>query len=226
MSSGGTEEYRPVSWLAVAAALGGCASAVALIGPLFWVVPLLGVMLALVALADVGRDGERRVGRFAALAGLFLAVGFGAQAVGSHLVNRWVARERAIATARHWVTTVHGGKLDDAAAMLAPTAIERGIAVPGKEDTPAQLLERQAIYRQIRGCGGEPVIAATVEGTVPNEPDLWIAAVSLKPCAGAVDDTLTVRMLVRSQRLVRKGRVYDAWQVVRLPGPGPFIPGE
>ncbi|MFZ4731680.1 MAG: hypothetical protein ACOYK7_03975 [Pirellulales bacterium] len=226
MSSEGVEEYRPVSWLAVAAAVGGCASAVALLGPVFWAVPLLGVLLALVALADVGRDGDRRVGRFAALAGLFLAVGFGAQAVGSHLVNRWVARQRAIATARHWVTTVHGGRLDDAAAMLAPSAIDRGLAMPGQEDTPSQLLERHPVYGQIRRCGGEPSVTATIEGTVPNEPDLWIAAVRLAPCPGAVDDTISLQMLVRSQRLVRKGRVYDAWQVVRLPGSQPLVPNE
>jgi hypothetical protein len=88
------------------------------------------------------------------------------------------------------------------------------------------LLERHPVYGQIRRCGGEPSVTATIEGTVPNEPDLWIAAVRLAPCPGAVDDTISVRMLVRSQRLVRKGRVYDAWQVVRLPGSQPLVPNE
>jgi hypothetical protein len=220
-------EYRPVSWLAVAAAVGGAVSAVALLGPVFWAVPLLGILLSLVALGDVGRPGAERVGRWAALAGLFLAVGFGAQAVGSHLVQRWVAKERAIATARHWVTTVKGGNVEEAAAMLGPTALDRGLSMPGKpEETAVQLLERHPVVEQIRRCGGEAAVSATVEGTVPTDARIWIAAVNIAPCPGAVDGVSTVRMLVQPQRLVRQGRVFDAWQVVRLPGSQPLVPEE
>ena len=73
--------YRPVSGLAVAALIVGCVSALALVSPVFWVVPLVGAALALVAVRDVTRSGVAKAGGLAAVAGLALSLGFGAQAV-------------------------------------------------------------------------------------------------------------------------------------------------
>jgi hypothetical protein len=213
-------DYRPVSWLAVAAAIGGIVSAIALLGPLFWVVPLLATLLALVALADVGRDGATKVGRWAALAGLFLAIGFASQAISGHVVGRWVAGRRAEATARHWVATVQQGNVTDAAKMLDAGAIDRGPMMPGSLDEPLEaLLAKHPVVTAIRDCGPGAAPSVVIEGTMPEDARLWVAAVRLGPCGGATGGEVKARMILRSLPLTRKGRVYDSWQVFKLADP-------
>lgn len=114
--------YRPVSATAVAAAALGMASVLALVSPVLWVLPLVGVAVSLAALADVGRPGAAKAGRLAALAGLGLALGFGAQAVATAAATEWLARGRAEAAVRLWIDTVTSGRLDDARSMCAAEA--------------------------------------------------------------------------------------------------------
>lgn len=214
--SSDAEEYRPVSWLAVAGAVAGVVSALALFGPFFWVLPLIGIVLAVAGLADVRREGAPRAGGWAALVGLFLAAGFGAQAVAGYTVHRVIARQRAAATARHWVTTVQGGNITDAAKMIGPAAIDRGLAVPGSsEETAEQLLDRHPTVLAIRRCGGGAAVTATTEGTVPEDPTLWITSVTMTPCDGG--GAYAIKMLVQPHAVVRQGRTFDTWHVIRLP---------
>lgn len=73
-----TGDYRPVSRLAVAALAAGAVSALALTSQFAWVLPLVAIGIAVAALADVNRAGGGKAGGLAAVAGLALAVGFGA----------------------------------------------------------------------------------------------------------------------------------------------------
>ena len=57
--------YRPVSVLAVAAAGLGVASTLALVGPVFWRLPLVGTAVSWAALRDVARPGAAKAGRLA-----------------------------------------------------------------------------------------------------------------------------------------------------------------
>ena len=114
--------YRPVSSLAVAAAIVGCVSALALVSPVFWVVPLVGVALALVAVRDVTRSGVAKAGGLAAVIGLALSLGFGAQAVTAAAMARWLAASRAEAAAGFWLTALCDGRTDDARSMCGPDA--------------------------------------------------------------------------------------------------------
>ena len=114
--------YRPVSSLAVAALIIGCVSALALVSPVFWVVPLVGVALAVVAVRDVSRSGVAKAGGLAAVAGLALALGFGAQAVTAAATARWLAAARAEAAAGFWLEAVCDGRSDDARSMCGPDA--------------------------------------------------------------------------------------------------------
>jgi len=123
-SAGGDDSlgYRPVSSLAVAALFVGCVSALALVSPVFWVVPLVGVTLALVAVRDVTRSGMAKAGGLAAVAGLALALGFGAQAVTAAATARWLAASRAEAAAGFWLEALCDGRTDDARSMCGPDA--------------------------------------------------------------------------------------------------------
>lgn len=124
MSGAATEVsgYRPVSSLAVAALIVGCVSALALVSPVFWVVPLVGVALAVVAVRDVTRSGVAKAGGLAAVAGLALSLGFGAQAATAAATARWLAASRAEAAAEFWLEALCDGRTDDARSMCGPDA--------------------------------------------------------------------------------------------------------
>lgn len=109
--------YRPVSALAVIACIGGVCSAAALVAPVLWMVPLIGVALSVAALADVARPPAGKAGRLAALGGLALSLGFGAQAATTAATSRWVTAGRAEAAARYWLDAVCAGRLSDARSM-------------------------------------------------------------------------------------------------------------
>ncbi|MFM7108651.1 MAG: hypothetical protein ACKOZU_08655 [Planctomycetaceae bacterium] len=120
--AGAAAAYRPVSVAAVAAAVIGLASVLALVSPVLWVLPLVGVAVSLAALADVDRPAAAKAGRLAALTGLGLSLGFGAQAVTTAAATEWLARGRAEAAARFWLDAIASGRLDDARSMCAPDA--------------------------------------------------------------------------------------------------------
>ena len=104
-SSADPSGYRPVSRLAVAAVVLGGVSGLALISPVFGVLPLVAAAVAVAALADVGRPGAAKAGRLAALAGLALASGFGAQALTAAAVGRSIAARLSATTSPTWRST-------------------------------------------------------------------------------------------------------------------------
>jgi hypothetical protein len=116
-SDSGEVEYAAVSRLSVAALGMGLAAATALVGPAFLGVPLLGIALAVAALADIRRAGGLKIGRLAAVAGLALSVGFGAQAATGLGVSRWLAARRAEEAARLFLEAVRDDRIDDARGM-------------------------------------------------------------------------------------------------------------
>lgn len=97
-----SDEYRPVSMLAVLSLLAGCGSSLALATQVLWGLPLLGVGLAVAAIRDTAAGPAMKAGRGLALIGLALAVGFGVQAVGAAAVDSWVNKSRAVETVRRW----------------------------------------------------------------------------------------------------------------------------
>lgn len=112
--------YRPVSALAVLAAVAGVCSAAALVAPVLWILPLVAAGLSLAALADVGRPPVGKAGRWAALLGLALALGFGAQATVTAAATHWLMSRRAEAAATYWLDAVCAGRLADARSMASP----------------------------------------------------------------------------------------------------------
>jgi len=135
--------YRPVSGLAVAAAVVGGASALALVSPFFWMLPLVGCAIAVAALADVEREGAKKAGRLAAVAGLALSLGFGAQALAATATARWIAAARAESAAEVWLTAIRQGRPEDARAMCGPEA-QRAIESVGECAGNAPVSRRRA----------------------------------------------------------------------------------
>jgi hypothetical protein len=107
-------QYRAVSPLAVVAVLAGIASAVALLHPVLWFVPLVAIGLAVAALRSVARSPDTLVGRKAALAAMGLAVFFGSFAPARVYVQRSIISSRAREFAEMWLTLVQDGELQEA----------------------------------------------------------------------------------------------------------------
>lgn len=187
--------YRPVSGLAVASLVAGMLSAVALINPFFWVVPLLAVGLACLGLADVSRIGAEKAGRIAAVAGLALAVGFGAQAVSSTLTRRLITTARAQEASVVWIEALRDGRVADARAMCLPDA------VPNLDD----------VAKQVAACGGAGRPVASVVGRGEENPDTWRVRVAVEPCAAG---TLEVIIELASSIVTRQEGPVERWMVV------------
>jgi hypothetical protein len=161
--------YRPVSVLAVTAAIAGVCSAAALAAPVLWMVPLVGVGLSLAALADVaGPSSGGKAGRLAALVGLALSLGFGAQAAVTAGGTHWLTCRRAEAAARYWLDAVCDGRLADARSMANPDGVREGEPGAPAVDTALGMCGGPA--RTVRCDGAGPAaeswrVRALGEGT-------------------------------------------------------------
>lgn len=193
--SGDVAGYRPVSSLAVAAFVAGCGSALVLFTSLAAVVPLVAIVMAVAALADLRRSEGRRAGRLAALAGLALAIGFTTQALAGAAVGRWIAARRASATAEAWIDAVRKGEFNEAIGLCSGSALPPA----GRGDPfapPTGEAERLAAFSEL-----PPVAAVAVCGAarpavvVERDPALeagWVARADLAACGS--DQRLTLRI--------------------------------
>jgi hypothetical protein len=213
--------YRPVSGLAVAALVMGVLSALALTSPLLWGLPLLGVLLAVVALRDVSREGAEKAGRAAALAGLALAIGFGMQALTGRLVARWLMADRARAVTAAWLDAIRDGKLVEARGMVAPDLLPSALSFdrpPQPDDAPPDPPEaefaRLPVVAEILRCGGRAAREISCEEIQPPEGPRWVTVVRLSPCAEGGAVAVRLELEPRDQR-EKTGRV-QRWLVTKL----------
>lgn len=229
--------YRPVSLVAVAALVVGAASALALLSPAAWAVPLLAVGLAAAALRDVaarpgdvpetddgGWPADRKTGRWMAVLGLALAVGFGAQAVAGRLVWRSIAGRRAEDAARMFLEMVRQDRMADAYKCCLPQVMPMSMERPSmmqEPPTPDQTarkaeaaLRGMAVIQAVQGCGAGIPIELRCTGAEARMKDAWIVHVRLGPCT--TGKTLRVRMLMESRPVTRGARLYDNWMVAGI----------
>lgn len=178
--------YLPVSRLAVAAAALGGISALALASPVFWVLPLVAIGIAVAALRDVARPEAPKAGRLAAIAGLALAVGFGAQAVAAKATARSITAARAAAAARLWLDTIHEQRLADARSMCGSEAADAVDAVAA--------------------CGATD--RASVIGTTAGEGEgTWLVRAQAGTC--------TIEIMLEPMAAEWQGRPGERWMVTK-----------
>lgn len=178
-------DYRPVSRLAVAAAAAGVVSTLAVISPVFLAVPLVGVALAVAAFRDLGTTGAAKAGRLAALAGLALSVGFGAQGLTEFGMGRWLAGRRAEAAARYWLETICEERSSDARSMCSPEA-------------------EAAVARLADCCGGGAVTTRRAGGS--ETPGAVIVEAAVGQC--------TTRITLAAETTTAGGPAVERWTIV------------
>ncbi len=112
--------YRPLCALAVVAAAAGALSALSLLAPFFWFLPVLGVVLAAVALRQIAATDPAPVGRTTALAGLGLSLLFAAAAATDFYYYRWNLREEARQFGLLWLDFLTTGQPEKACHAMEP----------------------------------------------------------------------------------------------------------
>ncbi len=108
------EDYRPLSGLAVVAALLGVLSPIGIAAPFLLFVPVAGAATAVAALARIRNSGGELSGRRLALAGLTLSLFFGAWSVTQDLGRRWILARQAREFCDGWLGLMQGGKVFEA----------------------------------------------------------------------------------------------------------------
>lgn len=226
-ASSETIGYRPVSTLAVAAAVVGALSSLALTTPLLWILPLIGVALAVSGLADVARPGAEKAGRSAALLGLALSVGFGVQAVTTSVAARWIMERRTRAVVHAWLDALGENRLADARSMVAPYLLPStgqdggpGHGEPGHVHQPGEntgtvgSIDTLPAVRTILDCGTAAVRDVRCTGRDEESGERWCARVRLLGCngGGAVDVRLELEPAVAAEPTRRVER----WTITKI----------
>ncbi|MFM8893115.1 MAG: hypothetical protein ACKOTB_16120 [Planctomycetia bacterium] len=218
--------YRPVSRLAVAACLAGVLSSLALTTPMLWALPLVGIALAVVGLADVTRAGAEKAGRGLALAGLALSVGFGCQAVASAVVTDWITRSRVESVVHAWLDALHEDRLAEAQSMLDPGLLPRDQPGPGAPmplDHDHQHDHDHADEKSITslpavaaaiGCGKSASREVRCIGRDEETGERWLASVRLDPCGDR--GPLTLRLELFAAEATEGKKRVERWRILRI----------
>ena len=102
--------YRAISKLAIAALVAGLLGWLAFGGPVFWVVPLSGIVLGASALRTIAAQAPALIGRKAALAGMILSLAFAGAAPSQELAYRWLIQREACQFSQAWFTSLRNGQ--------------------------------------------------------------------------------------------------------------------
>lgn len=217
-ATGAISDYRPVSPLAVAALALGICSAMALVTRFAWVVPLVAAAVAIAALADLARPGTAKAGRLLALAGLALAVGFGAQAVTSAAVDRWIESHRAGAAARAWIDAVRDGRPAEALGLCGAAVASTASMPPDPTETDVEVrrLERFIQLDAVRAVAACHATQPEVTSCQPlgTDDNAWTVRAALASCGGGEE---TLRLVV-SPKTTAAGTtgVVERWKVMAI----------
>ena len=107
-------EYQPLSRLSLASLIAALLSPVALVHPLLWIVPVIAVLLAILALRTIDRfDGELR-GSGLARTALVVALLFGSWAVVWNMSYQYLVGRQARHYSQAWLELIKKGQLYEA----------------------------------------------------------------------------------------------------------------
>ena len=219
------DAYRPVSGVAVAAAVFGVLSLAAAIHPSFFILPVLGLVFAVVALRDLAQPDSIKIGRLAARAGLALSLLFGCLGLTRSLTTTWIASRRAEQVAAGWIDAILDGRILEAHAMLMPF---QRVNAPGEVegDISTGFFDSQAIEATYRlypevaatlACGAAKRQSATLVEYVPDSKEreeIWLVRVTIAPCGSR--ESLILDIEVESELLKQPDGWFEQWFVKKV----------
>lgn len=115
-------EYRSVSGIAVAGLVFGTLSLGAMVDPLAWILPTVGIGFSATALVRIAGSDGSLIGRKAALVGLALSVTFGTAGPVEWFCSRWLVRREARQFTEAWFEYLRQGDPHKAHQLTLPLA--------------------------------------------------------------------------------------------------------
>lgn len=141
-------KYSQLAPMAIVALVLGMASVLALIGPLFFLVPIAAIGLALLALGKIrNSDGALSGARLAHAAIALATICFVATIVRTEVRDRML-KQQASATADRWVAMMTEGRIAEAMELLSGDALSTLVPRPAPNTPPMSAEEMQRIARE------------------------------------------------------------------------------
>jgi len=116
-TSAGGQEYVAINSTSIASVLIGVASVLVFLADVLFIVPLAGLVCAIVALVQIRRSSGTQTGTAFAVAGLVLSLGIGGFKAGQHLLISQEANKDTVVIAdiiQRLGTDLHSARYDDA----------------------------------------------------------------------------------------------------------------
>lgn len=149
-------EYRSLSVHAVLGLALGLASPVALLDPLLWVLPIVGLAVSLVALRRIARDGQMLAGRKLAWAGVVLSLVFAVAGPSDWVVYRELVGREAVAFARPWFQSFGEGQTHKAFLLT----VEPQFRLPLDVSLPEMCRRAADLCTELDGYRKDPAVKA------------------------------------------------------------------
>ena len=108
------QSYRSVSFVCVAALIGGLLSVVALAHPILWLVPTIAFALGLFGLRRVTRKSDQFIGKTVAVIGICVSVLFFSVSVSKYYSGRWLLSRNARQFGQEWMESLVVGEREKA----------------------------------------------------------------------------------------------------------------
>ena len=157
--------YTQVNPTAVVALLLGLASPLALIGPLFFLLPAAAVGTALLALSKIARSGGSLTGQTLARVAIALGLACIAAALVRGSVRASLMQHQAVAVAERWLGLLADGRIKEAADLLSNDGASTLLPPPsmGQEPPPPE----QSLQLLLTSLGSQVLTRALAGQTDP-----------------------------------------------------------
>jgi hypothetical protein len=223
--------YSQVSPAAVMALLLGLASPLALVGPLFFFIPLAAVGVALLALGKIRRSEAALTGTTLARLAIGLALLFTSAALVRSSVRDELLKRQAAETGRRWLGLLADGRIEEARSLLTGDGAG-GLLPPRSMDQQPRPQEEQEelILEQLRSdaltrsLAGKEVSPEGVAGLTFDGPKTIVGSAYLFGDPGADARRRVQLQLVRLKFYEQEGEPWriDRWSTsdaTSAPGP-------
>jgi hypothetical protein len=225
-------EYSSVSALAIASLVLGLASPLCLVSRVFLILTVLGIALSIFALVRIAASDGSLAGRWAAVLGLALCVGFGTAEISRGAITHYLRTSQARNVAQQWLEVLAAGKLDDAFQRTVegqrPRSPLGDPGAPPPTTTPFDEFTKLEVIQRIAAAGDKARIV--FKGTDAYQRINWRQFIvqqrfQIAPAAkpdGAKPDPFDVAITVQRSRFARESASH--WLVWKYEEPTESLP--
>jgi hypothetical protein len=214
-----TTEYRSLSGTALVALLFGMASPLCFGHILLFLVPIIGIALAVLALRQIAASDGALAGRWAAVTGLVLCVVFGVAPLTRAFVLRTARTNQAAEFGLPWIESVAAGNTEHAFRLTVDsTKLQRPSepGMPAPKQSPYEVFVDLPVVKALSAAGKDAEIQfqGTTEYLAPSFNSVVVRQKYKVTPKSAGAQPLEVILSLRRAKLDNEGRM--RWLVTSL----------